>query len=108
MEWHMNDYKINENRIYLERDGKVVAYVDFSFTFERDEKVSFDKVFVDESLRGQGIAADITKFAVDHFKDQSYIIIATCPYVDIWMKRHMEEYGKYMVAKKGGPTCSIK
>lgn len=103
----MNDYKITENKIYLEKDGKEVAYVDFSFTFEKEEKVSFDKVFVDTSLRGQGIAGDITKFAVDYFIEKNYIIIATCPYVDIWMKRHQEHYGSHMIAKQGGPVCSL-
>ena len=72
-----------------------------------EEKVSFDKVFVDESLRGQGIAADIVEFGVDHFIEQNYIIVATCPYVDIWMKRHKEKYGSHMVGKQGGPVCSL-
>jgi hypothetical protein len=103
----MNNYKITENKIYLEKDGLEVAYIDFSFTFERVEKVSFDKVFVDESLRSQGIAADIVKFGVDHFIEQDLIIVATCPYVDIWMKRHKKDYGKHMVAKQGGPVCSL-
>ncbi len=103
----MNDYKIIANKIYLEKDGLEVAYINFSFIAERVDKVSFDKVFVDESLRGKGIAADIVKFSIDYFIEKNYLIIATCPYVDIWMKRHQDTYGKYMLTKLGGPVCSL-
>lgn len=103
----MNDYKITENKIYLKKDDIEVAYINFSFTFERIEKVSFDKVFVDEAYRGHGIAAEIVKFGVEHFIKKDYMIVATCPYVDIWMKRNKAIYGKHMVANKGGPVCSI-
>lgn len=103
----MNNYKITQNKVYLEKDGEVIAYIDFSFTFEMEEKVSFDKVYVKESLRGKSIASDLVKFSVEHFIKEGYIIVATCPYVDIWMNRHKEEFGKYMVKKQGGPVCSL-
>lgn len=106
-EVQLNDYKIIENKIYLEKDGLEVAYIDFSFTFDSVNKVSFDKVFVDESLRGHKIAADIVKFSVDHFIEQGLIIVATCPYVDIWRKRHQATYEKHMEAKPGGPVCNL-
>jgi predicted GNAT family acetyltransferase len=72
-----------------------------------DEKVSFDKVFVDPKLRGKGVAADLVKFGVDHFKELNIKVIATCPFADFWLKSNKEEYGKYMISPKNGAVCSL-
>lgn len=104
----MNNYEISENKISLINDGKVEAYIDFSFTYELDEKVSFDTVFVNPELRGKNVGADLLKFGVDHFKALGITIIATCPFADFWLKRNQDEYGKYMISPKNGAVCSLK
>lgn len=104
----MNNYEISENRISLINNGQIDAYIDFSFTYELDEKVSFDKVFVNPELRGNSVAADLVKFGVDHFKELNIKVIATCPFANFWLKKNKKEYSEYMISPKDGAVCSIK
>ncbi|MBK5200776.1 MAG: N-acetyltransferase [Spirochaetaceae bacterium] len=103
----MDNYEISENRISLINEGHLDAYIDFSFTYEMDERVSFDKVFVDPELRGKSVAANLVKFGVDHFKELNIKVIATCPFADFWLMRNKKEYSEYIISPKNGAVCSL-
>jgi predicted GNAT family acetyltransferase len=47
-------------------------------------------VFVDESLRGQGIASELMLLAYETIKKQKKQIVAKCPYAIDWFKKHPE------------------
>ena len=54
-----------ENRIYAENDaGQIVAEV--TFPQENASTVCLDHTFVDDSLRGQGVAGKLVKEVVDY------------------------------------------
>ncbi|MGN0621655.1 MAG: GNAT family N-acetyltransferase, partial [Porcipelethomonas sp.] len=58
------NFKIESNRILKEdENGKVIAEI----TFPETEKGIFciDHTFVDDSLRGQGVAGQLVQLAVD-------------------------------------------
>ena len=64
-------------RIYLQDEtGKTIAEI----TFEEIEKgiYNIDHTFVDESLRGQGIASKLVEEAVKEMKAKGGKIEATC------------------------------
>lgn len=77
------------NRIYLQNEtGKVVAEI----TFKEIEKgiYNIDHTFVDESLRGQGIASKLVELAVEKIKSKGCKIEATCSYARSWIEKHKE------------------
>ena len=77
------------NRIYSKReDGLLLAEVTFP---ERDAtRVDVNHVYVDESLRGQGVASDMMLEAYNFIKGKSLKIVAKCPYAISWFKKHHE------------------
>lgn len=92
------NYIFEENRIYAEtEDGMLLAEVTFP---ARDEnRVDVDHVYVDESLRGQGIASDLMLKAYEHIKAKNLKIVAKCPYAISWFKKH-EEYQDIVINVK--------
>lgn len=82
------EYITEDERIYAnDDDGRLIAEV----TFPTVGSVStIDHTFVDDSLRGQGIAAELVKLAADKILTDGHKIAATCPYAVTWFKRHPE------------------
>ena len=75
------------NRIYLsEENGKILAEI----TFEEIEKGTYNigRTFVDEALRGQGIASKLVAEAVKEIKTKGGKIQATCSYAKSWLEKH--------------------
>ena len=83
------DYTYEENRIYAKKeDGLLLAEV--TFPARDDKRVNVDHVYVDMSLRGQGIASDLMLEAYRYIKAKDLLIIAKCPYAISWFKKHPE------------------
>ena len=82
------EFVIEKDRIYAEDSaGKLLAEV----TFPAKESVStIDHTFVDDSLRGQGIAGKLVKMAADTILAEGNKIAATCPYAVGWFEKHPE------------------
>lgn len=97
------EYTIEKDRIYgKDAAGKIVAEV----TFPTYLGIStIDHTFVDESLRGQGIAGELVKLAADKIIADGNRIAATCPYAVTWFKRHPE----YPLADSDAPVaCRLR
>lgn len=78
-----------QNRIYLpDETGKVIAEI----TYEEIEKGIFNinHTYVDESLRGQGIASKLVEEAVKAIKEKGGKVQATCSYANKWLEKHKE------------------
>lgn len=76
-----------QNRIYLQNEtGKIIAEI----TFEEIEKgiYNIDHTFVDESLRGQGIASKLVEEAVKEIESKGGKVEATCSYAKKWIEKH--------------------
>lgn len=82
------DFITESNRIYAtDPSGRLIAEV----TFPTRNGVSIiNHTFVDDSLRGQGIAGELVKLAADKILADGNKIAATCPYAVVWFKRHPE------------------
>ena len=72
----------------LQKDetGRVIAEITFPET--SPGVFVIDHTFVDESLRGQGMASKLVQAAVDEIKKRGGKVEATCSYAKKWLKEH--------------------
>lgn len=76
-----------DSRIYrLDNNQNVIAEITFYKT-ENDVYV-IDHTFVDESLRGQGIAGKLVEMAVEEIEKRGGKVEATCSYAKKWLEKN--------------------
>ena len=74
-------------RIYsLAENGALLAEVTFPMVSRNTYCI--DHTFVDDSLRGQGIASQLVQAAVDQIHSMGGTVTATCSYARQWLERH--------------------
>ncbi len=82
------DFITQDSRIYAaDKSGKVIAEITFPV---KDGVATIDHTFVDEHLRGQGIAGMLMEAAVSKILADKLQIAATCSYAVGWLKEHTE------------------
>ena len=80
---------LKENgRIYAMDGDKLVAEVTFP---ARDGVAEIDHTFVDDSLRGQGVAGRLVRAAADQIRADGNKARVTCSYARTWFAHHPEE-----------------
>ena len=83
------EFQYESHEIYLLDDqGKKIAQITFPALSE--DTVEIDHTFVDDSLRGQGVAGKLMEAAVAHIKAQGKQIKPTCSYAVKWLEKHPE------------------
>lgn len=86
-------YEIEDERIYAnDADDKLIAEITFPV---RNGIATINHTFVDESLRGQGIADKLVRMAIDKIQSDGHKLAVTCRYAVLWIERHPEYYSKY-------------
>ena len=83
------EFLIEENRILKkDEEGKVLAEIEF----QESEPGVFDifHTFVDESLRGQGIASQLVEKALEEIRKKGGKPKASCSYAQKWIIDHPE------------------
>jgi len=84
-------FNITDGRIYMNDDaGEMIAEV--TFTELDDNTILVDHTFVDDSLRGQGIAAKLMLEVIKYAKENNKNIKATCSYALKWFEKNKDEY----------------
>lgn len=85
-------------RFYVEVDKK-----ESGLKYKKiDEKtLDYYTTFVPEELRGEGIAAEITRFALQDAKDNDYKVLPSCPFVKSYIDKHPEFQN--LMAKNSAP-----
>ena len=83
------EFQHERERIFaLDEQGKLVAEV----TFPVSEWVAdIDHTFVDQSLRGQGVAGQLLDAAVRQIRMEGLRAKATCSYAAKWFKEHPDQ-----------------
>lgn len=79
----------NNNKIYIESDNnKILAEIEY----EKQENNVYNiyHTFVDESLRGQGIASKLVEQAVNDIKNRGGKVTATCSYAKKWLEKNIK------------------
>jgi len=76
------------DRYVLRIDGEIIATADYSVS---GDVVAITRVFTRPTHRGQGIAAEITQFAVEDIaRDPAKRIQPVCWYAAQWFDNHPE------------------
>lgn len=92
---YVMEYIIENEKIYRKDEtGKVIAEITFPVVSAEGAVKVFciDHTFVDDSLRGQGVAGELVQLAVNKIQAQQGKIMATCSYAKHWLeKREMIE-----------------
>lgn len=82
----MDGFITEGNRIYMtDESGAMIAEITFPET--ADGVYTIDHTFVDESLRGQGIASKLVQAAVDEIEKRGGKVEATCSYAVRWLEK---------------------
>ena len=83
------EFQHERERIFaLDEQGKLVAEV----TFPVSEGVAdIDHTFVDQSLRGPGVAGQLLDAAVRQIRMEGLRAKATCSYAAKWFKEHPDQ-----------------
>ncbi len=92
------------DRIFsVDEQGKLLAEINFP---PRDEKrLNITHVFVDESLRGHGVASHLMELAYSYIKGRGLSIVAKCPYAIEWFKKHPDYQDIVINVKSKGPEA---
>lgn len=77
---------VNENNIIYMINDKVVAEIDFPSTNENE--ITITHTFVDESLRGQGMAKKLVLEVIAIAKDKNLALKATCSYAKKFLENN--------------------
>lgn len=86
------------NRIYYEQEGCTLAEI--TFPALDDTTVNIDHTFVDECLRGQGVAGRLMELAAAELERTGRKAVATCSYARRWLENHPDQAEK-LQRKKG-------
>lgn len=77
------------NRIFAQDEtGTLIAEV--TFPNKSATTVDINHTFVDDSLRGQGVAGKLLLAAVESIHAQNKKAVATCPYAVKWFEKNPE------------------
>lgn len=82
------DYITEDNKIYVCDDGKEIAVV--TFPNINENTVEINHTFVDESLRGKGVAAKLLILACEKIRLQGYKAVPTCSYAVAFFEKYPE------------------
>ena len=79
------EYITYKNRIAAVMDGEEVGEVTFP---ERNGVLVINHTYVDDRLRGQGIASELVRRAVEEIEKRGGRVEATCSYAALWLARN--------------------
>lgn len=84
------ELKHDSNWIYVtDDDNNIIAEV--TFPNVKEGVVNMNHTFVDNSLRGQGVAGKLVEAAYDSIKEQGKKVVPSCPYAVKWFEEHPEK-----------------
>ncbi len=69
-----------------DENGRILAEI--TFPEEEPGVYNIDHTYVSDDLRGQGVAAELVKMAVDQIHEQGGEVRATCSYASDWLKKN--------------------
>jgi len=86
----MDDIKEGKQKFYI-GDNEQAPIAEITFKPKDASTIIVDHTYVEEELRGQGIAGKLVKVVTDYAREEGKKIIPLCPYVERKME-HTKEY----------------
>lgn len=77
-----------ENSIVYEENGRVLAEV--CFPEGEGGAAAITRTFVDEALRGRGMAGQLMQRAAEHLRADGRKAVPVCSYAAVWFEKHPE------------------
>lgn len=97
------DFIYESNRIYrTDENNKVIAEVTFpsiSDTMASNNTVNINHTFVDNSLRGQGVAGQLMVAVAKKLREENKKAILTCSYAISWFEKN-DEYSDILANRE--------
>ena len=97
------DFIYESNRIYrTDENNKVIAEVTFpsiSDTMTSNNTVNINHTFVDNSLRGQGVAGQLMVAVAKKLREENKKGILTCSYAISWFEKN-DEYSDILANRE--------
>lgn len=81
---HLNNAQ-NGEFFAVNEAGQRIAEI--SYVWNGEHKIIANHTWVDDSLRGQGIARELLDVLVAFARENNLKIVATCSYVDVMFRR---------------------
>ena len=85
------NWKYEEGRIYCEDESKNLM-AEAIFTAKTNGEMDIEHVFVDSSLRGQGVASKIMAEMAEYLRKNKLKTTATCSYAKGWLVKNKAFY----------------
>lgn len=83
------EFQYKEDQIVLySNENELLAKV--LFPAVNEETVEITETFVDDRLRGQGVAGKLMQATADHLRAQNKKVVLICPYAQAWFGKHPE------------------
>lgn len=83
------EYVHESNKIFLtNEEGKSIAEV--TFPNVKEQVVNVNHTYVDDSLRGQGIAGKLMEELVQQLKQENKKAVLSCSYAVLWFDKHKQ------------------
>jgi predicted GNAT family acetyltransferase len=73
------EHDVSESRFEIFLDGQLAGYADYA---ERNGVRDFHHTVTYPQFRGQGLAAQLVKAALDDTKDRGFSVVPSCSYVE--------------------------
>lgn len=87
----MEDIKLKNDLFYMGDLENPKAYIKIERDEDNDLKVV--STFVDDSLRGKGIAGKLTEEVIAYAEKEKLKIVPVCPYTVKYFEKHKEYQG---------------
>ena len=79
--------KVNNRIFTVNEDGRITSEIDFEKKAGTDDTYVIFRTFVDNSLRGQGVAGLLVKEAIREIQGRGGKVEATCSYAKEYLNR---------------------
>ena len=81
------EFKKEEGRIYITDENKNTI-AEITYENMQNGTYNINHTFVDESLRGQGIAKKLVEMAIEEIKKKNGKVTATCSYAKHYLEKN--------------------
>lgn len=88
-------FQYEKGRIYMNSEsGQLLAEI--TFPSIDAHSVDLNHTFVDDSLRGQGVAGRLMQAAIDQIQSSGKKAYTSCSYANAWMEKHPAYHGMWL------------
>jgi hypothetical protein len=90
------------SRFEITVDGELVGFADYRL---RPGRVVITHSEIDDAHQGRGLAARLTRGALDSVRERGLLVTPLCPYTAEFVRKHADEY-RDLVDERHRPALS--